>query len=90
MLEQIVKSGLCKYFSITTGTKCSDLNSSTRSVGYSIYKTISELDVPPKQDPTAIIDTKLSVILSMRKNVGIMLGKAASITGEQFARRHII
>ena len=58
--------------------------------GISIYKTISELDVPPKQDPTAIIDTKLSVILSIRKNVGIMLSKAASIIGEQFARRHII
>ena len=89
MLEQIVESGLSKYFSITTGTRCSDY-SSTRSVGYSIYKTISELDVPPKQDPTAIIDMKLSVILSIRKNVGIMLSKAASIIGEQFARRHII
>ena len=53
-------------------------------------KIILERDVPHEQDPTAIIDTKLSVTLSTKKNVGIMLSKAASITGEQFARRHLI
>jgi len=62
----------------------------TTNVDFLYIKIILELDAPPKQDQTAIIDTKLSVTLSTRKNVGIMLNKVASITGEQFARRHLI